>query len=65
MQGARVSGVEVIKLDRHTRVTELTIERAKRLVENGRDVVIVMDSSVLMIMSKTRGVARKVKCSRA
>ncbi len=30
--------------DRHTRVTELTIERAKRLVELGRDVVIVMDS---------------------
>ncbi len=30
--------------DRHTRVTELTIERAKRLVEKGRDVVIVMDS---------------------
>ena len=30
--------------DRHCRVTELTIERAKRLVEQGRDVVIVMDS---------------------
>ena len=30
--------------DRHTRVTELTIERAKRLVEQGKDVVIVMDS---------------------
>ena len=30
--------------DRHTRVTELAIERAKRLVEKGRDVVIVMDS---------------------
>jgi transcription termination factor Rho len=30
--------------DRHTRVTELTIERAKRLVEQGRDVFIVMDS---------------------
>jgi transcription termination factor Rho len=30
--------------DRHTRVTELTIERAKRLVERGEDVVIVMDS---------------------
>ncbi|HZJ71106.1 MAG TPA: transcription termination factor Rho [Planctomycetota bacterium] len=30
--------------DRHTRVTELTIERAKRLVEAGKDVVIVMDS---------------------
>ena len=30
--------------DRHTRVTELTIERAKRLVEQGEDVVIVMDS---------------------
>ena len=30
--------------DRHCRVTELTIERAKRLVELGKDVVIVMDS---------------------
>ena len=30
--------------ERHTRVTELTIERAKRLVEQGRDVFIVMDS---------------------
>jgi transcription termination factor Rho len=30
--------------DRHTRVTELTIERAKRLVEQGKDVFIVMDS---------------------
>ena len=30
--------------ERHCRVTELTIERAKRLVERGRDVVIVMDS---------------------
>ena len=30
--------------DRHTRVTELTIERAKRLVEKGMDVFIVMDS---------------------
>ena len=30
--------------ERHTRVTELTIERAKRLVERGQDVVIVMDS---------------------
>jgi transcription termination factor Rho len=30
--------------ERHTRVTELTIERAKRLVEKGQDVVIVMDS---------------------
>lgn len=30
--------------DRHTRVTEITVERAKRLVEKGQDVVIVMDS---------------------
>jgi transcription termination factor Rho len=30
--------------DRHCRITELTIERAKRLVECGKDVVIVMDS---------------------
>ncbi len=30
--------------DRHTRVAEMTTERAKRLVERGKDVVIVMDS---------------------
>jgi transcription termination factor Rho len=30
--------------ERHCRVTELTIERAKRLVEQGKDVFIVMDS---------------------
>jgi transcription termination factor Rho len=29
---------------RHIQVTEMTIERAKRLVENGEDVVILMDS---------------------
>ncbi len=29
--------------DEHTSVAELTIERAKRLVENGQDVVIVLD----------------------
>jgi transcription termination factor Rho len=29
--------------DEHTQVAELTIERAKRLVEQGRDVVIVLD----------------------
>ena len=29
--------------DEHTQIAELTIERAKRLVEDGRDVVIVLD----------------------
>ena len=29
--------------DEHTQVAELTIERAKRLVEMGRDVVIILD----------------------
>src|SRR6185437_7245421 len=29
--------------DEHTQVAELTIERAKRLVEMGKDVVIVLD----------------------
>ncbi|HEY8491406.1 MAG TPA: transcription termination factor Rho [Dehalococcoidia bacterium] len=31
-------------VDDHTRVAELALERAKRLVESGRDVVILMDS---------------------
>jgi transcription termination factor Rho len=30
--------------DQHTQVTELVLERAKRLVEQGRDVVILLDS---------------------
>ena len=32
------------KPDNHTRVAEMVIERAKRLVEHGRDVVILLDS---------------------
>ena len=31
-------------LDRHKRVSEMVIERAKRLVEHGRDVIILLDS---------------------
>jgi len=30
--------------DQHTQVTELVLERAKRLVEQGRDVAILLDS---------------------
>lgn len=30
--------------DRHRRVSEMVVERAKRLVENGKDVVILLDS---------------------
>ena len=30
--------------DRHKRVSEMVIERAKRLVEHGRDVIILLDS---------------------
>ena len=32
------------KPDNHTRVAEMVIERAKRLVEHGRDVVVLLDS---------------------
>jgi len=47
---ATVPGAEVIastfdeKASRHVQVAEMTIERAKRLVEEGRDVVILLDS---------------------
>jgi transcription termination factor Rho len=47
---ASVPGAEVIastfdeKAARHVQVAEMTIERAKRLVEEGRDVVILLDS---------------------
>jgi len=34
--------------ERHTEVTEMVLERARRLVENGRDVVIVLDSLTRM-----------------
>jgi transcription termination factor Rho len=44
VQGEVIASTNDEPADRHTRVTELTIERAKRLVERGRDVVIVMDS---------------------
>ncbi|MDQ8154278.1 MAG: transcription termination factor Rho [Gemmatimonadota bacterium] len=47
---ASVPGAEVIastfdeRASRHVQVAEMTIERAKRLVEDGRDVVILLDS---------------------
>ena len=47
---ASVPGAEVIastfdeRASRHVQVAEMTIERAKRLVEGGRDVVILLDS---------------------
>ena len=34
--------------DRHKRVSEMVIERAKRLVEHGRDVIILLDSITLL-----------------
>jgi transcription termination factor Rho len=45
-----VKGAEVLSAtfdeqsDHHTRVAEMALERAKRLVEGGRDVVILLDS---------------------
>ena len=44
--------------DHHKRVSEMVIERAKRLVEHGRDVIILLDSCLLY----TSGSA---KCGRA
>jgi len=44
VQGEVIASTNDEPAERHCRVTELTIERAKRLVELGRDVVIVMDS---------------------
>ena len=35
--------------DRHKRVSEMVIERAKRLVEHGRDVIILLDLSLIHI----------------
>ncbi|MCA1713530.1 MAG: transcription termination factor Rho [Actinobacteria bacterium] len=43
-QGEVVSSTFDRPADDHTQVAELTIERAKRLVEQGRDVVILLDS---------------------
>ena len=36
------------QLEHHARVTEMTLERAKRLVEEGKDVVILLDSITRM-----------------
>ncbi|GJM21793.1 MAG: transcription termination factor Rho [Planctomycetota bacterium] len=44
VEGEVIASTNDEPAERHTRVTELTIERAKRLVEQGKDVVIVMDS---------------------
>jgi transcription termination factor Rho len=44
VKGEVVASTNDEPAERHTRVTELTIERAKRLVEKGDDVLIVMDS---------------------
>lgn len=44
VEGVVVSSTFDEKVEAHTRVAEITLERAKRLVEMGRDVVILMDS---------------------
>ncbi len=44
VQGEVIASTNDEPAERHCRVTELTIERAKRLVEQGKDVLIVMDS---------------------
>ncbi|MDP8927781.1 MAG: transcription termination factor Rho, partial [Actinomycetota bacterium] len=43
-KGAVISSTFDRPADDHTQVAELTIERAKRLVERGRDVVVLLDS---------------------
>ncbi|MCB9897624.1 MAG: transcription termination factor Rho [Planctomycetes bacterium] len=44
VQGEVIASTNDEPAERHCRVTELTVERARRLVERGDDVVIVMDS---------------------
>lgn len=44
VNGAVVSSTFDLPADNHVRVAELVLERAKRLVEQGRDVVILLDS---------------------
>jgi len=40
---------------RHVQVAEMVIEKAKRLVEHGRDVVILLDSITRLGRATTRG----------
>jgi transcription termination factor Rho len=44
VQGVVVSSTFDEQVEAHTRVAEITLERAKRLVEMGRNVVVLMDS---------------------
>ncbi len=44
VRGEVISSTFDESVEDQTKVTEMTLERAKRLVENGQDVVIVMDS---------------------
>src|SRR5690606_29493784 len=44
VQGEVVSSTFDEPADRHVQVAEMVIEKAKRLVEHGRDVVILLDS---------------------
>src|SRR5918993_358326 len=44
VQGEVISSTFDEPADRHTQVAEMVIEKAKRLVEHGRDVVILLDS---------------------
>ena len=41
--------------DRHKKVSEMVIERAKRLVEHGQDVMILLDSITRLTRSAARG----------
>ncbi len=44
VNGEVVSSTFDEEIDNHTKVSEMALERAKRLVESGRDVVILLDS---------------------
>ena len=47
--------------DRHKRVSEMVIERAKRLVEHGRDVIILLDSITRLARAYNLTVAPSVR----
>ena len=50
---------------RHVQVAEMVIEKAKRLVEHKKDVVILLDSITRLAAPTTRSCRRRARCCRA
>jgi len=66
VKGEVISSTFDEPVEDHTKVAEMTLDRAKRLVEGGQDVVILMDSITRPRSTSTRpGTARPMPASRS